>query len=397
MSGTGTLSADILIAGGGIAGLSAAARLAADGHKIVVVDPAPASTRTADHRTTALLQPAIATLNRAGVWPALAATGAELRIMRIVDAGGVERTVRETADFDASPAGHDGFGWNVPNAAARQALLEHLSGLSTVDLRQGQAVTGYTGRLDRAFVRLSGGQSVSTRLVVAADGRASFLRKAAGIAVRRWEYGQHALVFCVEHDRPHDGVSTEIHRTGGPLTLVPMPDRDGRAASSVVWMMPSARAIAREALDDAALGAEITRCTMGLFGALRVSGPRARWPIVTQFARRLAAQRLILVAEAAHVMPPIGAQGLNTSLFDIEQVAQLIAGQPDPGNAELLHRYERKMLPRTLARLAGVDILNRAALTKLQPLRDLRRAGLAAISRFPPLKSLAVRAGLGGR
>ena len=92
-------------------------------------------------------------------------------------------------------------------------------------------------------------------------------------------------MFAVTHPYPHDGVSTEIHSSGGPLTLVPMPDRDGLPCSSVVWMAPGPRATELNALDDAALGAELAAETMGLFGPFEVSGPRALWPIIGQLAR----------------------------------------------------------------------------------------------------------------
>ena len=140
---------DILVAGGGIAGLSAAARFAADGHEVMVVDPAPAGAPAQDLRTTAFLQPAIGTLTTAGAWDAMAAHGTPLRLMRIIDAGGSTRAVRETADFTAEAAGHDVFGWNVPNTAARAALLDRLSALRNVDLRLGCRVTSCLGRCVR--------------------------------------------------------------------------------------------------------------------------------------------------------------------------------------------------------------------------------------------------------
>ncbi len=149
----------------------------------------------------------------------------------------------------------------------------------------------------------------------------------------------------------------------------------GRPCSSVVWMVPGARAAELAALDDAALGAELTAETMGLFGPLAVASPRAAWPIISQVALRLAAPRLALVAEAAHVVPPIGAQGLNMSLADIEQLARATENAPDPGARAPLTRYERQQMPAILARVAGVDVLNRAARAEAQPLRDLRGPG----------------------
>ncbi len=386
---------DILVAGGGIAGLAAAARLGVGGRRVVLVDPAPPDAAGGgDLRTTAFLQPAIATLTRAGAWEAMQGDGAPLRVMRIVDAGGRVRRPRATADFAGDETGHGLFGWNVPNRAARRALLGRLDKMPNVTLKRG-TVDGFLPRLDAALVRLSDGDTLAAGLVVAADGRDSTLRRLAGIRHRRWGYGQKALVFAVTHPDPHDGVSTEIHRTGGPLTLVPMPDHDGRPCSSVVWMVPGRRGAELATLDDAALAAELTAETMGLFGPLRLAGPRAIWPIVAQVALRLAGPRLALIAEAAHVVPPIGAQGLNMSLADIDQLARTIENVPDPGARDVLTAYERRQLPQTLARVAGVDVLNRAARAEAQAVRDLRGLGLAAIDRIPPLRRFAIRAGLG--
>ena len=388
---------DILIAGGGIAGLSAAARLGAEGYSVALVDPSSlAQSGSGDLRTTAFLQPAISTLTTAGAWPAMRAHGAELRVMRIVDAGGVERAPRETVDFDGTETGSSCFGWNVPNAAARAALLATIENMPNVRLHPNSSVTGYVPRLDHAILRTDDGTVLAAKLVVAADGRDSGLRRLAGIRHRRWEYGQQALVFAVTHNAPHNGVSTEIHRTGGPLTLVPMPDHDGRPCSSVVWMTSGPRAVELMDRDDASLAAELTAETMGLFGPLTIVGKRARWPIISQAALGLRAERLVLVAEAAHVMPPIGAQGLNTSLHEVETLASLLSGATDPGAEDRLRGFERRILPRTLSRIAGIDMLNRAAIAEPQPLRDLRHAGLKAIANIPPLRNLAIRAGMGG-
>ncbi|MEM7238034.1 MAG: FAD-dependent oxidoreductase [Pseudomonadota bacterium] len=383
---------DILIGGGGIAGMAAACRLAAAGHQTVLVDPRPPGPGT-DVRTTALLQPAIDTLERAGAWPGMAADAAPLSVMRLIDAGGVERCPRETADFRADEIHQRPFGQNIANTAIRTALEARLGTLGVRRIT-GRA-TGTIPRGQERIVRLADGTHIAARLVIAADGRDSALRQTAGLTVRRWDYGQCALVFAVHHDRPHDAISTEIHRTGGPLTLVPMPDRDGRPTSSVVWMSPGPRADALNRMDDATLSVEITRETMQLFGPLAVTGPRALWPIISQIAPRITAPRLALIAEAAHVIPPIGAQGLNMSLADVECLADLAARAPDPGGEALLGTYARRRWPDMAARVAGVDLLNRAAQVEWQPLRDLRRLGLKAIHEIAPLRRAAMRMGLG--
>ena len=394
------IETDILIAGGGIAGMSAAARFAADGHRIMIVDPAPADIgEGTDLRTTAFLQPGIETLKKAGVWDAIKPTGAELRVMRIVDAGGNEMTPRETADFDGAETTQGFFGWNVSNKAARVSLMAKLETLPNVDFRFSTTVTGFTGTARYGEATLSGGETVRAKLVVAADGRNSSLREFAGIKHRRWAYDQSALVFVVTHDKPHDNISTEIHRTGGPLTLVPMPDLDGKPCSSVVWMTPADRAQQLYNMDDTTLSAEITHDTMSMFGPLKVASPRAVWPMISQVPSRLISARLALVAEAAHVVPPIGAQGLNMSLHDIETLADLMAKAKlkgeDIGATTLLKSYERKQLPKTLARVGGIDLLNRASMFEPRTLRDLRYAGLTAINRIGPLRKLAIKVGVG--
>ncbi|WP_417843963.1 FAD-dependent monooxygenase [Thalassospira sp.] len=397
---------EILIAGGGIAGLSAAARLAADGHQIVIVDPAPKDTpdtATTDLRTTAFLKPGIDTLTYAGVWDDMQQSGAQLRVMRIVDAGGAERTPRETADFDGAETSDGYFGWNITNIAAKAALLRKIATLDNVRLMNGCKVTGYRAPTPAgpgpAIITLSNGQKFAASLVLAADGRNSTLRDLAGIRFNRWSYEQDALVFAVSHDTPHDNISTEIHRSGGPLTLVPMPDHNGKACSSVVWMVPHARAQTLAAMDDAALARELTTETMNLFGPVDIVTPRAVWPMVAQIAHRLTAPRLALIAETAHVVPPIGAQGLNMSLHDIETLAKQIdlakLENRDIGSDALLHRWERRQLPKTVGRVGGIDLLNRAAMAEPKFLRDLRYSGLCAINHIGPLRRLAIKAGIG--
>ncbi len=401
------VNAQILVAGGGLAGRAAALRLAASGARVALADPDAATDDTPppradgrpagrDLRTTAVLQPSIATLSRAGAWGRIAPLAEPLWTMRLVDAGGRVRTPRETADFEARSLMDRPFGYNVPNAAAREAMAARIAEEPRIT-RIAAAVTDLVTRSTEVQARLGDGSVVRARLLVAADGRESAVRRLAGIGIRRWSYAQRALVFCVSHPEPHRGISTEIHRTGGPCTLVPMPDLEDRPASSVVWMMPAARARALETLDDAALGAALTAETMGLMGPLRVEGPRAAWPIIGQIATRLRANRVAIAAEAAHVIPPIGAQGLNMSLADVECLARLVedGGHGDPGSEALLSAYERRRLPEVAARVAGVDLLNRFAETEWQPLRDLRYAGLAAIHRIGPLRRAAMRFGLG--
>ncbi len=395
-----TVETDILVAGGGIAGLTAVAAFAADGHRVLSVEPTlpPKGLEDADAdlRSTAFLEPSVALLQEIGLWDAVAGYGTDLEVMRLIDAGGVENAIRTTADFRAADLGQARFGVNLPNWPLRQAFATHLEGLAGVEMLSGVRVEGMVARSTGAFARLSDGRQVRAKLVVAADGRDSGLRAASGITVRRWGHGQKALVFAVSHPLPHENVSTEIHRTGGPFTLVPLPDRDGVPHSAVVWMERGPEAGALAAMDEEDFEAALNARACGVLGPLKLATRRAVWPIIAQTASAMAAPRLALIAEAAHVMPPIGAQGLNLSLADIRCLRDLMRGAEDVGSDTLLDRYHSARHGEVLARIAGVDLLNRAALAAPQPLRDLRNMGLRVLD-GTPLKQAAMRAGLGGQ
>ena len=396
------MEADILIAGGGVAGLSAACAFGASGFSVLCCDPAPPVTgegeQGADLRTTAFLQPAQGLLARAGLWERLAPHAAELRIMRIVDAGGRERTAREIADFDSSELSDAPFGWNLPNWLLRREMLARINELPNVTFCPDIAATGLTTRETGVILRLSDGSRAHGRLLLAADGRDSLIRRELGIGVRTWRYGQKALAFSVTHPRPHENVSTEIHRSGGPFTLVPLPDLDGSPRSAVVWMERGPRIAELAALPVPEFEAEMTARSAELFGALTLLGRRSVWPIISQLAGHLVGQRVALIAEAAHVVPPIGAQGLNMSLADIATLLDLALQAPaEIGSDAMLARYQRTRYPDLLARVHGIDLLNRTAMAEAPLLRDLRRQGLNAIHRVHPLRRTLMRAGLGAR
>jgi 2-octaprenyl-6-methoxyphenol hydroxylase len=392
------MDVDIIISGGGVAGLAAAAAFGAAGHAVLVVDPAPpvtdAEAEGADLRTTAFLRPSVDVLAAAGLWDRLSPHATALQVMRIVDAGGAAATPRLTRDFDAADLGDGPFGWNLPNWLLRREMVARLAELPNVDFRPGTGTAGVVTREDRAFVTLTDGTRATAALLVAADGRASPVRQALGIGVRRRDYGQKALTFAVTHPLPHGNVSVEVHRTGGPFTLVPLPDRDGQPCSAVVWMERGPETERLRALTADAFSAAATERSAGALGALTLATRRTAWPIISQLAHRLTAQRAALVAEAAHVVPPIGAQGLNMSLADIGCLLRL-AGLHDMGGPEMLAAYQRARWPDLMARVTGIDALNRASMAEAQPFRDLRMAGLRALHGVPPVRRALMRLGMG--
>ncbi|MCC6519765.1 MAG: UbiH/UbiF family hydroxylase [Tabrizicola sp.] len=391
---------DILISGGGVAGLTAACAFGSAGFRVICVDPAPPVTEAgaegADLRTTAFLQPSIPVLDAAGLWSRLQPHAAALQVMRIIDAGGPEPEARLTKDFDAADISDAPFGWNLPNWLLRREMVARLADLPHVSFRPGTGFARMLPRDTEALVTLSDGVQVSAKLVIGADGRASPVREALGIAAKTTRYGQKALAFAVAHDLPHQNISTEVHRKGGPFTLVPLPDRDGRPASAVVWMETGPEIARLAALPVPAFEAEMTARSSGILGPLTLLTRRSVWPIISQIADRMSGPRTVLMAEAAHVVPPIGAQGLNMSLADLATLLDLAdRHRDDPGCRDVTDGFHRSRHLEVQARVTGIDLLNRASMAGSPLLRDLRAKALDALYSARPVRQMLMRAGLG--
>ena len=394
------IETDVLVSGGGVAGLTAAAAFGAAGFSVICVDPTPPITdmqaEGSDLRTTAFLQPSRDFLIRVGLWDRLEPFASALQVMRIVDAGGEAPEPRSSHDFNAADISDLPFGWNLPNWLLRREMVARLAEMPDVDFRAGTGTARVLTREREALVTLSDGTGVRARLVIAADGRNSPVREAVGIPVKTTRYGQKALAFAVTHEVPHGNVSTEIHRSGGPFTLVPLPDHDGRPCSAVVWMERGPEVARLAALPSAAFEDEMTARSAGLWGPLTLITRRTVWPIISQVAERMESERVALVAEAAHVVPPIGAQGLNMSLGDMRVLLDLAEADPAGiGSRRMLAAYHKARHGEVRARVAGIDALNRASMVSIQGLRDMRMRALRAFYSVKPVRTTLMRAGLG--
>ncbi|MEM1074571.1 MAG: UbiH/UbiF family hydroxylase [Pseudomonadota bacterium] len=395
-------SCDVLVSGGGIAGLTAAAAFGSAGFDVVCVDPTtPVTDRSdthADQRSTAMLQPAKDVLDAAGLWDRLAPHASALQVMRIVDAGGAVPEPRITCDFNASDVSDLPFGWNLPNWLLRREMAERLRELPNVDFRPGTATYSLFTRESEARVGLSDGARVRCRLVIAADGRDSSMRRAAGIRVSTTRYGQKALAFAVTHPIPHENISTEIHRTGGPFTLVPLPDHNDMPSSAVVWMDDGPLSQQRFSMDVTEFEEAMSERSCYMFGPLTIASHRTIWPIISQQAERLSGERLALIAEAAHVLPPIGAQGLNMSLKDTSTLLGLAQSNREGlGSRKMLDAYHYARHGDISMRIQGLDLLNRASQMRTPALRDARALGLRALYALGPVRRTLMQMGLGVR
>jgi 2-octaprenyl-6-methoxyphenol hydroxylase len=379
----------IAVVGAGAVGLSAALAFARDGFRTVLVGGL--DTRR-DGRTVALLNGSVRFLEALGVWPAIVPEAAPLATMRIIDdTGSLFRP--PPASFRASEIGLDAFGWNIQNATLVEKLAEAARGCGNLDLVSDFAA-GFETDETGASLTLADGKRIKASLVVAADGRNSKLRQIAGVDARTWSYPQSAVTTILAHDRDHRETSTEFHTRHGPFTLVPLPGR----RSSLVWVTSKAEAERLSGLDDAALALVIERQAQSHLGAMRVDGPRGLVPMTGLSVNRYRSRHLALVGEAAHVFPPIGAQGLNLGFRDVASLRDAVVDANDggqgPGSDESLDRYQRSRDLDVRLRTAAVDGLNRTLLTGMIPTDFLRGAGLLALSNIGPLRRIVMREGV---
>jgi 2-octaprenyl-6-methoxyphenol hydroxylase len=381
-------SAEVAVVGGGPAGLVAALALSATGTETLVVAPSP----PADRRTTALLDGSVEVLKALGVWPALASEAAPLKRLRLVDA--TQRILRAPEVlFDSAELGLDAFGYNVENSELRAQLLAACRKAPNLRIVEA-AVTALELDEDGATLKLGRGEE-RVRLVAAADGRKSLCRDAAGIAMRSRTLSQTAMALNLSHSRPHNDTSTEFHTESGPFTLVPLAgDR-----SSLVCVAEPDEAERLNALDDRALGREVERRAHSILGKMEIDGARGVFPLTTETAERFAGRRVALVGEAGHVLPPIGAQGLNLGIRDAAVLAELVADARsdgrDPGGDTLLEQYDTRRRADVRSRALAVEIANWSLMTDFLPVHAVRGLGLQLASRVGFFRRALMRQGLG--
>lgn len=392
-----TEQVDAIVVGGGIAGLTAALSIARAGVRTVCIEKSELRAGAIDDcRTTALFPPSRQLLERLGVWGEVQAQAEPLRTIRIVDRGARPQAKFVTTRLQSRDINAPCLAHNLPNPALHQALATAAADEPSLELLSPDHIVSLVRRDDAAIAVLASGRHLRAQLVIAADGRDSPTRAQAGISAWQCDHGRKVLVFHARCERNLNGVCTETHGEGNVLTLVPLPN----AQAAVVWVMPGPTAVryAKAAPDSWAHA--MNRLNGGTGGFLHVTSPVQVWPEATLLARRLVGRRLVLIAEAAHAMSPVGAQGLNLSMADIERlsqyVAEAISERRDIGDPTLLHRFERTQWPQVAARVASVEMYSTAAAASSRnPLVPARRAALRVLAGFAPLRRAAVRVGTG--
>lgn len=377
---------DIAVVGGGLAGRIAALALSRKGYSVALIAP---KAERQDGRTTALMDRSVAFLDEIGQWQKIKPRAAALSTMQIVD--GTDRLFRApTVPFRAADIDLDAFGYNFPNAPVLDVLQEEIAAAENITQIEDKVLSASVASTP-VTLSLADGNDVTADLVVGADGRESPLRAAAGIDVKRWSYPQTAVVLNFSHDIPHGNTSTEFHTPSGPFTQVPLPGN----RSSLVWVQNPQDAVMFLQLTPEAAARKIETRMQSMLGKVAIDGKIQAWPLSGLTAQRFGKGPLVLIGEASHVFPPIGAQGLNLSLRDIMSIGELLGTKKEaeslPAIGEAFHRRRRADI---LSRTASVDLLNRSLLSGFLPVQFLRAAGLHVLSGLSPLRNMVMREGV---
>ncbi|WP_333883043.1 UbiH/UbiF/VisC/COQ6 family ubiquinone biosynthesis hydroxylase [Sphingobium yanoikuyae] len=376
---------DVVILGGGLVGLTLGIALSRHGVQCAVIDPADPVQATAagfDGRVSAISSTSFAMLQAIGVGAHLEGKGCPIDRIWVSDG-------LEPGALDFVPDEDDGvMGTMFPNRDLRVALAHTAAEVENLTIFQPDRAVHVDRNADGVTLTLQNGATIHGALLVAAEGRNSPTREAAGINTTRWHYKHTAMVTAIDHEVPHANTAYEIFYVGGPLALLPMLPG---TRSAVVWTVPTDQAPAMLKLSERAWLAEMQKRIGGFLGEISLAGPRSSYPLGFHHAARITDTRLALVGDSAHAIHPIAGQGLNLGFRDVAALVEvLVEGMRlglDPGDAQLLARYQRWRGLDTMMTSVAMDGLVRLfdIPGKLPSL--VRRAGLAAVQRTSLLKN----------
>jgi 2-octaprenyl-6-methoxyphenol hydroxylase len=374
---------EIVVAGAGLAGLAATLALANLGYRVANIAP---QVKHVDQRTTALWDGSLAFFDKYGIGQSIHEAAAPIRTIRIIDATGRLLHAGQT-EFHASEIGLERFGVNISNIRLSDLIRKKAQDSGNVDFIPGTIIRHESSN---DYIEIeTDNKTIYAGLLVGADGRGSSVRQRANITTRDFQYPQTALVLNFDHSLPHEDVSTEFHRSSGPFTMVPL----GMNSSSLVWVLRSEEAGNIVSMEQHALELEIERCMHSILGKITIKSAVQSFPLSWMLSKRLGKGRIVLVGEAAHQIPPIGAQGLNLGIRDVNTLQAIIAGKTSLDAATGDEYHSRRQFD-VNSRANAIDLLNRSLLSDALPIQLLRSAGLTAINNIGPLRRLVIREGL---
>ena len=397
------INTDVLVCGGGISGLLTAKSLVNLGLSVVCLEKSNIELKSiggmADGRTTAFLQPSIDFLSDLGLWKNLISKAQGLESLVLCNLNPETHTIDESCEFSAHDLNLEHFGFNVTNDFLISELKKSLATESKFQFLGNVTIQNLVQRTTEIIVLTNQKQRISSKLVIGADGKNGTLRELANIGIYGIDYNQQALVFSIEHEFNHEARSLEIYESGGPCTLVPnKTDRANGYSSSVVLMQNSKAIRTTMHLDKEDMSRFVTKRTGMLLGECKMKTGIRKFPVLSQISKKFTGERLLLLAESAHVMPPIGAQGLNCSIQDIKILTDIIAlkvkGDKDFGSKDLLHSYERARGAQIRSKMLGIHVLNKVSMNGNGLTLAIRKLGLRALSKNLSIRKIIMNLGM---
>lgn len=379
---------ELLILGGGLVGMTlalAAARKGISSHVVDRADPAELTAEGFDGRASAISTASWNLFTNIGLADLLEPHGCPIAAIAITDAMKPGRI-----DFQPEPS-EGSLGRMFTNRSLRLALFQAAKAEPLIAWHApANVVSRHRGEFG-VSTTLADGTVLEGALMIAAEGRRSPTREEAGLGLAHWDYRHRAIIVGLTHSRPHDNVAWEIFYPSGPFALLPLLDSpDGKHRSALVWTVDEKDAAGMLALSDRAFRAEVEKAMHGVLGAIALEGPRSSYPLGFQHTARITAQRLALVGDSAHGIHPIAGQGLNLGLRDVGALVEVLADGMrlglDPGDAQLLARYERWRGLDSFTVALATDVLTRLFGIPGKLPSAVRRLGMGAVQRTPALK-----------
>lgn len=387
---------DVIIVGGGLAGLTLACLLGKAGIKTVCLDQADPKAQILDLRTTAISYGSSKILDDAGVWADMAKTACPIENIEILDGDSPL-----LLNFLSSEVQDRAFGNIVENADLRKALLSKIKTLKSVSHIAPARVKDFNVTDTAAQAILETGETLSAQLIIGADGKNSSLREWMDIPTRQWNYNQRAVICCVAHENPHANIAVEHFWPEGPFAILPMSDDKNTHRSSVVFTEHGPEKNSLMHFTDAEFEIALNARFPARYGAVKMIGKRAAYPLSLVHATRYIGPRMALIADAAHGIHPIAGQGLNLGFRDVSKIAQLLRGafenNCDLGEASLLEEYQRARRFDNMSMVAVTDGLVRLFSNNHASMRLIRRAGLKLVSKLKPAKQFFMKQAMGDR
>ncbi len=390
---------DVIIVGGGLAGLSLTCLLGQRGMDVVCLDAADQGERPHDLRTTAISFGSRKILEKAGIWQNISQSCA-IEDIQILDGSSPVLLEFLSGEVDGKA-----FGWIVDNFDLKKAMLKRLRDLKNVVHIASAQVSDFAHQNEYNSIIYNEDQILQARLIVGADGRNSAVRAhmvdVFDVRIRQHDYRQRAVICTVEHEHPHQNIAVEHFFAQGPFAVLPMADDKGQHRSSVVFTEHGAKRDSLMHLSDDEFNAALAARFPARYGDVAMVGRRVSYPLSLVHAAEYIASRMVLVADAAHGIHPIAGQGLNLGFRDLDALDELLgaafARGGDLGDVDLLSAYQRKRRPDNMAMVAMTDALNRLFSNNIIPVRLLRRVGLRAVSRLKPAKDFFMKQAMGDR